>query len=153
MRNLNTITRAAVCCLMLTLCAFAQAPKAAFSPETAKLVALEHMWNESQVSRDATAVAGMIGDRFTNTEYDGEVSDRRKFLADFTDPKFRPSVMNIDDVKVEMYSTTAVVTGIYHTKGTYGGKPYEHFGRFTDTWVLQNGAWLCVASHSSLVKK
>jgi ketosteroid isomerase-like protein len=122
--------------------------------ETAvKLVGLERMWNQAQLSRDAAAIASMIGDRFINTEYDGEVSDRGKFLADFADPTFKPTVMSIDDVKVEMYSTTAIVTGIYHTKGTYGGKPYEHFGRFTDAWVSQDGGWLCVASHTSLVKK
>jgi hypothetical protein len=121
--------------------------------EATNLTALERMWNEAQVSRDATAVASMIGDRFINTEYDGEVSDRGKFLADFADPAFKPSLMNIQNVEVAMYASTAVVTGNYHTKGTYGSKPYEHFGRFTDTWVFQDGKWLCVASHSSLVKK
>jgi hypothetical protein len=139
--------RTAMCCLLLTVSALAQ------TPESAKLVALERMWNQAQLVRDAAAVAGMIGDKFINTEYDGEVSDRGKFLADFADPKFQPSIMSIDDVKVEMYSTTAIVTGIYHTKGTYGAKPYEHFGRFTDTWVYQEGKWLCVASHTSLLKK
>jgi ketosteroid isomerase-like protein len=118
-----------------------------------KLVALERMWNQAQVVRDSAAVASMIGDRFINTEYDGEVSDRGKFLADFADPKFNPSTMSIDDVKVQMYASTAIVTGNYHTKGTYGGKPYEHTGRFTDTWVFQEGRWLCVASHTSLLKK
>ena len=117
------------------------------------MVALERMWNQAQVIRDAPAVASMIGDKFINTEWDGEVSDRGKFLADFADPKFQPSLMNIQDVKVNMYATTAIVTGVYHTKGTYGAKPYEHFGRFTDTWVFQDGKWLCVASHTSLLKK
>jgi hypothetical protein len=111
------------------------------------------MWNQAQVSRDATAIANLIGDKFVDTEYDGQVSDRGKFLADFADPKFQPSVMSIDDVKVEIYATAAIVTGAYHTKGLYGGKPYEHFGRFTDTWVFQDGKWMCVASHSSLLKK
>src|SRR3954470_15662958 len=90
--------------------------------EATNLTALERMWNEAQVSRDATAVASMIGDRFINTEYDGEVSDRGKFLADFADPAFRPSLMNIQNVEVAMYASTAVVTGNYHTKGTYGSK-------------------------------
>jgi hypothetical protein len=152
-RGGRSITKAAVCCLLAGVCAFAQTPKAVSSTETAKLVALERMWNQAQVIRDATAVASMIGDKFINTEWDGEVSDRGKFLADFADPKFQPSLMNIQDVKVEMYSTTAIVTGAYHTKGTYGAKPYEHFGRFTDTWVFQDGTWLCVASHTSLLKK
>jgi hypothetical protein len=152
-RGGRSIMKAAVCCLLASVCAFAQTPKTVSSTETAKLVALERMWNQAQVIRDATAVASMIGDKFINTEWDGEVSDRGKFLADFADPKFQPSLMNIQDVKVEMYSTTAIVTGAYHTKGTYGAKPYEHFGRFTDTWVSQDGTWLCVASHTSLLKK
>ncbi len=147
------VVKAAVCCLLVTGWTLAQAPKPVSSAETAKLVGLERMWNQAQVSRDAAAVASMIGDKFTNTEWDGEVSDRGQFLADFADPKFQPSAMSIDEVKVEMYSSTAIVTGIYHTKGTYGLKPYEHFGRFTDTWVYQDGRWLCVASHSSLLKK
>ncbi len=140
-------------CLALTPGVFAQTSKTASSEGTAKLVALERMWNQAQVSRDSAAIADMIGDKFINTEYDGEVSDRGKFLADFADPKFQPSIMSIDDVKVDFYSTTAIVTGMYHAKGTYGTKPYEHFGRFTDTWVFQDGKWLCVASHSSLMKK
>lgn len=140
------------CCFVLAACAFAQASQNAATTE-ASLVALERMWNQAQVSRDADAIAGMIGDKFVNTEYDGEVSNRGKFLADFADPKFKPSLMNIQDVKVEMYPNTAIVTGTYHTKGVYDTKPYEHFGRFTDTWVFQDGKWLCVASHSSLQKK
>jgi hypothetical protein len=52
-----------------------------------------------------------------------------------------------------MYADSAVVVGTYHTKGTYEGKPYEHIGRFTDTWVFTEGRWQCVASHTSLLKK
>jgi hypothetical protein len=143
-----------LCCLVVVGGAFAQTPQAAsYKTESSNLIALERMWNEAQVSRDSTAIASMIGDKFINTEYDGEVSNRGKFLSDFADPKFKPSLMNIQNVEVATYPNTAIVTGDYHTKGVYGGKPYEHFGRFTDTWVFQDGKWLCVASHSSLLKK
>jgi hypothetical protein len=152
-RSGRAIMKTASCCALISVFAFAQTSKTNSTADTAKLVALERMWNQAQVIRDATGVASMIGDKFINTEWDGEVSDRGKFLADFADPKFQPSLMNIQDVKVEMYATTAIVTGTYHTKGTYGAKPYEHVGRFTDTWVFQDGKWLCVASHTSLLKK
>ena len=77
------------CCLLVASCALAQTPTAAsYTTETNNLIALERMWNQAQLSRDATAVASMIGDRFVNTEYDGEVSNRGKFLSDFADPKF-----------------------------------------------------------------
>ena len=51
-----------------------------------------------------------------------------------------------------LFRSYSIITGIYHTKGTYGGKPYEHIGRFTDTWVFDGGHWVCVASHTSLLK-
>ena len=153
LRSGRAITKAAACCLLITVCASAQNSKATSAADSAKLVALERMWNQAQVIRDASGVASMIGDKFVNTEWDGAVTDRGRFLADFADPKFQPSIMSIDDVKVEMYASTGIVTGNYHTKGTYGGKPYEHFGRFTDTWVFLDGKWLCVASHTSLLKK
>lgn len=88
-----------------------------------RIVALEHLWNEAQVNRDSSALAGMIGDKFVNTEWDGEVSDRGQFLADIANPQFKPTALNIQDVKVILYKDTAVVTGIYHTKGSYQGRP------------------------------
>jgi hypothetical protein len=45
------------------------------------------------------------------------------------------------------------VVGVYHTKGTYQSKAYEHWGRFTDTWVFTEGRWQCAASHTSLLRK
>lgn len=142
-----------LCCLVLGILAHAQAPDNDSRSREQQLIALEHMWNEAQVNRDSSALATMIGDKFVNTEWDGEISERGKFLADIADPRFKVSVLNIQDVKVVLYRDTAVVAGIYHTKGTYQGKPYEHVGRFTDTWVFQDSRWQCVASHTSLLQK
>jgi hypothetical protein len=141
-----TLLLAAAC---LTTAAAQQA-----DPRESKLLILERLWNEAQVHRDAAALNELVSSRFINTEWDGEVTDKQKFLADIRDPRFRPTVANIQDVKMNFFGdTTAVVTGTYHTAGTYQGKPYDHVGRFTDTWVLDLGKWQCVASHTSLLKK
>jgi len=142
------------CLFLLTIglagCAAAQKVDHA---QESKLLVLEHLWNEAQVNRDAPVLDALVGDRFTNTEYDGEVSNKKKFLAEIKDPQFKPASMNVDGLKVTFYQDTAIVTGDYHAKGSYMGKPYDHSGRFTDTWVFENGKWVCVASHSSLQKK
>ena len=149
----ENMIKPAICVLLFSACAFAQnrPPEAAAQEE--RLVVLERLWNDAQVHRDAHALQALIADRFINTEYDGEVSERDKFLADIKDPEFKPSMMNIRDVKVNVFRDTAIVTGIYHAKGTYATKAYEHTGRFTDTWIFEDGKWLCVASHTSLLKK
>ena len=120
------------------------------SADELKLVALEKMWNQAQLT---SALRSMISDRFVNTEWDGVLSSRAEFLAEIADPKFVPAVMSVQELKVEFYGDTAVVVGVYHTKGQYNGKPYDHVGRFTDTWVRQGSFWKCVASHTSLIQK
>jgi hypothetical protein len=146
----------ATCCYLLLAFALPGAAAAQQSKDDSqqtKLLVMEHLWNEAQVNRDSRALDGMIGANFVNTEYDGEVSDKSKFLADIKDPHFNLDSLTIQDLKVSMYADSAVVVGIYHTKGTVQGKTYEHLGRFTDTWVFTEGRWQCVASHTSLLKK
>lgn len=140
------------CCLLLILASVGLAAQQA-DPRESKLLVLERMWNEAQVNRDAPALEALVASKFVNTEYDGDVSDKQKFLADIKDPQFKPTIANIQAVKMNFFGNTAVVTGTYHTAGTYQGKPYDHVGRFTDTWIFDSGQWQCVASHTSLLKK
>jgi ketosteroid isomerase-like protein len=141
------------CCLILAVGSVAVSAQQAADPRESKLMVLERLWNEAQVHRDAAALDALVSNRFINTEYDGEVSDKRQFLADIKDPLYKPSLANIQDVKMNFFGETAVVTGVYHTQGTYQGRPYDHVGRFTDTWIFDGQKWQCVASHTSLIKK
>jgi len=141
------------CSLLVTLGAFGQTVRQKDDPQATRLLVLEHLWNEAQVNRDQRALEGMIADSFVDTEWDGDVSERGKFLADIKDPKFKPDLVTIQDLKVTLYPNAGVVIGAYHTRGSYNGKSYDHLGRFTDTWILNDGKWECVASHTSLLKK
>ncbi|HEX4784252.1 MAG TPA: nuclear transport factor 2 family protein [Candidatus Sulfotelmatobacter sp.] len=146
------MTRNLCCCLLLILGSIAMAAQQA-DPRQSRLLVLERMWNEAQVNRDSSALEALVSSRFVNTEWDGELSDKQRFLAEIKDPRYKPTALNIQDVKMNFFGDTAVVTGIYHAQGTYQGKAYDHLGRFTDTWVQDLGKWQCVASHTSLLKK
>jgi len=147
------VMAAGICLLALSLCSLGQDLSEDSHSRESQLIALERMWNEAQLHRDAKALAGMIGDKFVDTEWNGDVSERGKFLADIADPRFKVLSMNIQDLKVRLYQDSAIVTGVYRAKGTFQGKPYDHLGRFTDTWVFDNARWQCVASHTSLLQK
>lgn len=145
------MNRIVLCCVVLALSSLGFAQQT--DPRESKLLVLERLWNEAQVNRDSSALDALVSSRFVNTEWDGETSDKQKFLSDIKDPRFKPTAVNIQDVKMNFFGDTAVVTGVYHTQGSYQGKSYDHVGRFTDTWVLDTGKWQCVASHTSLLKK
>ena len=52
---------------------------------------------------------------------------------------------------MHVYGGTAIVTGVYRERVQLKGKSVVRRGRFTDTWVKQNGAWKCVASQVTLI--
>jgi ketosteroid isomerase-like protein len=140
----------AVClCLCLGLATLGLAANA----DETKILALENAWNQAQLQRDSRALDGLVADTFIYTDTDGSVMNKAQFLADNKDPNYKASLVTNEDEKVFSYSNTAVVIGTYHTKGTYKGKAFDHYGRFTDTWIFQDGTWRCVASHTTLVNK
>jgi len=145
------MNRTVSCVLLMLLGSIGLAAQQS-DPREGKLAVLERLWNEAQVNRDSAALDALVSSRFVNTEWDGEISDKQRFLADIKDPRFRPTQATVQDLKMNFFGDTAVVTGVYHTAGTYQGKSYDHIGRFTDTWVLDGGKWQCVASHTSLMK-
>lgn len=118
-----------------------------------KILALENSWNQAQLHHNSTVVASMLPDTFVYTDYDGTVMNKTQFLADLQDTSYQATMVVNENVKVFTYEGAAVVIGTYHTKGKYKGRPFEHWGRFTDTWVFENKLWQCVASHTTLIKK
>jgi len=50
-----------------------------------------------------------------------------------------------------VYSDSAVVVGVFRSKGVGKGKKYSNRERFVDTWVKINGTWKCVASVTVLI--
>ncbi len=145
--------RIAMVLLVCSLAALARAQIGNPKAERSKLIALENAWNQAQLHHDGPALERLISDTFVYTDWDGTVMNKAKFIADTKDPATQMTLVANDDVNVYFYSDVAIVTGAYHAKGSSEGKAFDHHGRFTDTWILQGGQWVCVASHTSLVKK
>jgi hypothetical protein len=136
--------------IALTICPLSLASAVA---DESKILALENGWNQAQLHHDAAALENLLPHSFVYTDYDGTVMNKEQFLADLKDPSYQASLIANENVRVFTYNGAAIVVGTYHTKGKYKGRPFEHWGRFTDTWVFDNGLWQCVASHTTLVKK
>jgi hypothetical protein len=132
---------------------FSPLARASEQADESKILALENTWNQAQLHHNSTVVASMLPDTFIYTDYDGTVMNKTQFLADLMDTSYQATMVVNENVKVFTYEGAAIVLGTYHTKGKYKGRPIEHGGRFTDTWLFQNNLWQCVASHTSLIKK
>ena len=118
-----------------------------------RIIGLENSWNLAQKNHDANAMAGMLHSDFVFTDYDGTVMTKPQFLASIRDASNTLTLEVSEDMVLHRFGDTVVVTGATHEKGKQKGKTYEHYGRFTDTWIRHNNEWLCVASQLGLLQK
>src|SRR5215467_225170 len=119
------------------------APQSSLSQgDEERILGLENVWNQAQLSHDANAMGSFLHPDFVFTDYDGTVMSKTQFLASIGDMSNTLSLEVSDDMKLHRFGDTVVVTGGTHEKGKQKGRAYEHYGRFTDTWVRHNGGWL-----------
>lgn len=116
-----------------------------------EVAALEHKWLASQKANNPEMIAAYLSDKMAFTSSEGELTDKAGLLKTARETKY--TMAEYKDFKVTSFGDTAVATGIFVSKGTDSGKPFDSEERFTDTWVKSGGKWQCVATHSTSVKK
>lgn len=128
-------------------------PQSSSDGDEMRIIALENIWNQTQLNHDADAMGSMLHPDFVFTDYDGTIMSKAQFLASIRDPSNKLTLEVSDDMKLHRFGDTVVVIGATHEKGALKGKTYEHYGRFTDTWIKRGGEWICVASQLGLLQK
>jgi len=116
-----------------------------------RILSLENAWNQAETIHNVEAMSMLIGDPFAYTDVDGSFMDRRKWLSHIRNEVDQYEQLGNTGMQVRVYGNAAVVTGDYHERIKIKGKPVIRSGRFTDTWIHQNGEWKCVASQATLM--
>lgn len=121
--------------------------------DAARVMALETLWKQAQVDKDVRALNQLVAETFFYVDVEGSLRTKAEFLESVKSGAEHPTEIRNESLVAHAYANTVVATGVYREKGTIGGKHYSQRGRFTDTWIQVNGAWLCVASQSTLTEK
>jgi hypothetical protein len=96
-------------------------------------------------------IRGLMDNSLLYTDYDGVLKTKADFLATGKAAGHRPEQQVTESIKAHVYGDAAVVTGVYRVKRVEQGKPYQRRGRFTDTWIPQNGTGVCVATQDTRI--
>jgi ketosteroid isomerase-like protein len=113
------------------------------SDATAKIVAMEQVWNQAYVLKDSKALEKILDDGFVNLESDGRLMTKGEMLAEVKDSTTLQIIT--ESTEVHAHGETAIATGIFRIKGVQRGKPFAQRARFVDTWLCRNGEWVAVA--------
>ncbi|MBZ5663887.1 MAG: nuclear transport factor 2 family protein [Acidobacteriia bacterium] len=121
------------------------------SDEGARVQALDNSWNHALETKDTKALDMLLADSFVSVDIDGSIETKSEFLTGIKAPGYQPSQAVTEQSTVQVYGDSAVVVGVFRTKGVEKGKTYVHRERFVDTWVKINGTWKCIAAVTVLI--
>ena len=115
------------------------------------LVDLEQRWNMAFYRRDTAFIATILADDFVATYDDGTRGDKAKELALASNFAEQVESAVPDEFTVKEYGDTAIVRFTLRLAGLRQGQRAETVLRYTDVWVLRDGRWQCVSTHSTRV--
>ena len=115
------------------------------------LIKLERGWNEAFYRKDIAFIENLLADEFVATYDDGTRGDKKKELALATEFNQMVESAVQDDFIVKVYRDTAVVWFTLNIVGIRQGKRAELTLRYTDVWIIRDGRWQCVSTHSTRV--
>ena len=115
------------------------------------LLRLEQRWNEAFYAKDIEFLESILAEDFVVTYDNGTRGDKAKELA--LAEAFNQTVESAvqDEFTIRVYRDTAVVRFTLHLVGIKQGERAELTLRYTDVWVMRDGRWQCVSSHSTRV--
>lgn len=117
------------------------------------LLAIDASWNALRLAADVEKLDAILADDWMLTHSDGRVQSKSEYLGELRTRSRTNEAITNDDVKLRRYGDTAVVTGTSVQSGVSGGKPWSGEFRFTRVWILRDGHWTMVASHSSRIER
>lgn len=115
------------------------------------LIALEQKWNEAFYRKDVAVIETLLADEFTATYDNGRRGTKTTELALVS--SFNQAVESAvqHDFIVRVYRDTAIVWFTLRVVGIRAGQRSEETLSYTDVWVVRDGRWQCVSSHSTRV--
>jgi ketosteroid isomerase-like protein len=147
--NKRSLISGSLCLVLIASGAAAQT--SAIGSAEQSVTAAEHQWLKSQQTNNVDLLAPLLADKVVETTDEGKVRVGKEAVLAAAKADSWSSV-EYTDLKVTVFGHTAIATGTFTGKGTIAGKPMDVRERFTDTWVMMNGKWLCVATHDSPLK-
>ena len=141
----------AACAVVVLQAAAAASQQRPVQSDREVLIELEQRWNMAFYRRDAAFIATILADDFVATYDDGSRGDKAKELALASNFAQQVESAVQDEFTVKEYGDTALVRFTLHLAGTRQGQRVETLLRYTDVWIIRDGRWQCVSSHSTQV--
>jgi ketosteroid isomerase-like protein len=120
--------------------------------EVAAIRAREADYTNGVRNKNVRLMSGVFADSFIDISATGHVINKQQYLEALKADRSVIESLAVDEEKITIYGDAAVATSRFVLKARdQDGKRADEVGRATDVWVKQDGKWMCVAVHSSII--
>jgi ketosteroid isomerase-like protein len=107
-----------------------------------EIEALEQRWRTAQLSGDVASLERMLADDFIGISMSGEVHTKAQQLERIRSKRLVLTRIDLDDMKVKLVDSVAIVTSQAMVEGTSEGMPVKGRYRYTRIYrQLPTGEW------------
>ena len=119
------------------------------------LLSLERKWLDAEFALDTAYISTLLDPSFLDISAD-QIHNKQQALKGMydnisamrNDSIFLDS-LKFEDVIVNLYENTAVISLVTHSYKKDKGKPIQKRMRFYDVWINRNGKWKAVSSQGT----
>lgn len=101
-------------------------------------------WDEAIAENDVTNIARFMADEWVIIGTEGGITSKTNFLDHIRSGDLVHTGMEFEDIRVEIYGHSAVVTSKGTSRGMYKGKPFSYYEWSTNVYIQHGGDWRCV---------
>jgi len=140
----------AVVFVFVSLFAFAQEKKASNGVEQAVLK-LEQQWEDALIKSDVAALERIYDDSLIYTHSSGGVDNKSAYVDAIKSGVTKYQSMKRDDIKVNVYGNTALVTCHWEVHVLARGNKIDTNARYLHVYVKQRDGWKMVAHQATRI--
>jgi ketosteroid isomerase-like protein len=138
-----------VVCVLLALAIACALPALADGPHPKRhdqykhqVEKLEEVWRTAELNGDVDAMDKLLSDDYVGITMSGQIVTKGQQLDRMRNRNLVLSKIELDDVKVKLIGSTAVVTSLAQVEGTNEGAPVHGTYRYTRVYTrLPSGSW------------
>jgi ketosteroid isomerase-like protein len=101
-------------------------------------------WDSAIAENDGPAIGKFMSSDWVIIGTEGGITSKPDFLKFIKSGELVHRAMNFEDIRIEVYEKTGIVTSKGTSSGTYKGVPFSYYEWSTSVFLKSNDGWLCV---------
>ena len=109
-----------------------------------ELTTVESQWNQAIAANAVEEIGRYMSPDWVIIGTEGGIVSKSSFLEWVSSGDLVHSRMDFENLRIQIYGDTGVITARGTSAGTYKGEPFSFYEWATSVYIKQEGNWRCV---------